>query len=128
MSECKIDGHSGGWDRHGKAYCLTCGESNNENDGSAKAFEKWWRNNPKNELVLDTENSPISKSAYENDQEVWQAAVADTEKRLLLSRVELPERLEEDYTTMSAQDLTFAEGHNSCLDAIKLVPMKIEEP
>lgn len=84
MSECKIDGHSGGWDRHGKAYCLTCGESNNEND-SAKATESL---NPKyKDIIYEIR---FGSKSWQEMEALLDKLVADTEKRLLLSRGAVP--------------------------------------
>lgn len=45
-SECKLQGHKGGWDENGNAYCTTCdGSAPNEPEVKAQGFEEFFNEN-----------------------------------------------------------------------------------
>jgi len=88
---------------------------NPEQNESQREFEEWYS--------WCSFNSGDTKYAC---REAWQAACASTEKRLLMSRVSLPEKERIVEEVHSKEDKDFLEGYNAAVDAIKLIPPSSE--
>lgn len=89
---------------------------NPEND-SAKAFEEAW-----SELKAPQNETVTSKWYFKQGYEA-------AERRLLLSRVVMPERKPDISKTLNpdVEEMISFEGFNDCLDQIKLLPLTAEQ-
>jgi hypothetical protein len=84
-----------------------------------KFLDREWGNDCTWEVINEKDFIKTIAQAF---KEAFDRGVAETEKRLLLSRVQLPER-------KTPADLEDYNAHlfNACLDSIKLVPMNLDE-
>jgi len=96
---------------------------NPEQNESQREFEKYMESEiPKRKDISDENYEALKNGHYET----WQAACASTEKRLLMSRVSLPEKERIVEEVHSKEDKDFLEGYNAAVDAIKLIPPSSE--